>query len=334
MDHVDKAEIGSILGAGHSRARSDYLRSAGLLALASLMFAGMAIFAKLASARLPGPEVAFLRFAIGMLTIAVPLLTGHPLRPHRYGALFGRGVLGAAAVLLYFGAIRHLSVGVATLLNSSWPLFAAVFAVIFLRETLRIDMVMALILTGIGVALVVLAGPGAAPGTAPSGASPLALPSRNELLWGGLGIASAMFSGAAVTTVRALRKSEGAWEIFLAFCFFGGLLTLPPTVFLWVTPTTQDVVWLLLMGVCSAAAQFLLTYSLRDVPAVMAGLILQVTPIATFVVGVAFLGDHLTMLGALGATITLCGVTWGMIQHSASSATSSVPNPPPSQTPG
>ena len=147
---------------------------------------------------------------------------------------------------------------------------------------------------------------------------------------GGLGIVSAMFSGAAVTTVRALRKTEGSWEIFLSFCFFGALLTLPLTVALWVTPNTAEIVWLLLMGVCSAGAQFLLTYSLRDVPALMAGLILQVTPIATFLVGVFLLGDHLSMLGALGATITLCGVTWGMIQHSASSATSNVPSPPPS----
>ena len=288
-------------------------RSTALLALAALLFAGMALCAKRAATRLPGPEVAFLRFVIGVLSMVIPLASGQPLRPRNFWALFLRGLFGGAAVLLYFGAIAHLPVGLATLLNSSSPLFVALFSSVFLREPLGPRTGSALLITLIGVVLVVGGGVGV---DTVAGAA-----TRGDLLgWSLIGLASAVLSGAAVTTVRSMRQREGSWEIFLAFSLIGGAITGIPTLAQWVTPDLSDCVWLAAMGALSVAAQITLTHTLRDVPAITAMLILQLTPLSTFLLGALWLGERPAPLGWIGAAVTIAGVTWGMLPTAASRA--------------
>lgn len=270
--------------------------------LASLLFAAMAVCAKEATRHLPGAEIACLRFILGAATV-LGLAAARVLRLRAYNpwALLLRGTLGGSGVLLYFMAISHLPVGVATLLNNSSPLFVAVFSWLFLREPFSVRTLFALMLTSLGVVLVVL-------GNAPAAGGPAL-----SLKWVLMGLGSAVFAGGAVTTMRAMRKREGAWEIFLALCVIGGVITGVPTVFEHVWPTSRDWFWVALTGVFSVGSQVLLTYSLRDVPAVRAGLILQLTPILTFVLGALWLAEFPSWLGWLGSAVTIGGVSWGML---------------------
>ncbi|MFO0622955.1 MAG: DMT family transporter [Polyangia bacterium] len=270
--------------------------------LASLLFAAMAVCAKEAARHLPGAEIACLRFILGAATV-LGLAAARVLRLRAYNpwALLLRGTLGGSGVLLYFMAISHLPVGVATLLNNSSPLFVAVFSWLFLREPFSVRTLFALMLTSLGVVLVVL-------GNAPAAGGPAL-----SLKWVLMGLGSAVFAGGAVTTMRAMRKREGAWEIFLALCVIGGVITGVPTVFEHVWPTSRDWFWVALTGVFSVGSQVLLTYSLRDVPAVRAGLILQLTPILTFVLGALWLAEFPSWLGWLGSAVTIGGVSWGML---------------------
>ncbi len=285
-------------------------RGAWLLALAAVIFSAMAVCTKYATRQgLSGPEVACLRFCFGLLSVVVPLGMRVRLRPQNYGALFLRGFLGGTAVLAYFAAIAHLPVGVATLLNSSSPVFVAFFSAVFLREPLSWSSVLALALSSAGVTMVVL---GNTPADAPAQPSSLA--------WALVGLGSAVLSAGAVTTVRSMRQSEGSWEIFLAFCLIGALITAVPTAAHWVTPRGPAVAWLLAVGVSSVVAQILMTHALRDVPALHAGLILQLTPIATFTLGVGLLHERPATLGFIGAAVTIVGVTWGVRAQTSSRA--------------
>ena len=58
--------------------------------------------------RLPGAEVACLRFVIGALTVGLFSLFGLRLRSAQLIGAALRGLLGSGAVLLYFVAIAHL----------------------------------------------------------------------------------------------------------------------------------------------------------------------------------------------------------------------------------
>jgi len=274
---------------------------------AALLFSLMALCAKAASARLPGEEVACVRFLLGLCSIVVPLSTGQKLRPVKYRSLFLRGLLGGGAVLLYFLAIAHLPVGIATLLNASWPIFVAPFSSLFLDEPLRIRALLALLVTSVGVLLVVFGGTPAQTGAASFELGP------HGYLWGLCGLSSALLSAAAVTTIRSMRRHEGSWEIFLAFCLIGSLMTGIPTAFAWVTPTREEALLLLFLGLFSLLAQLAMTHALRDVRAVTAGIILQLTPISTLLLGAALFAERPTQLGWAGAALTLFGVTWATI---------------------
>lgn len=242
-----------------------------------------------------------MRFVLGALTVGLFSLFGLRLRPHSLPVLLLRGLLGGGAVLLYFVAIAHLPVGIATLLNNSSPLFVAAFSWLFLREPFGARTLLAFVVTTVGVLLVVLGG------------SPMGGGRSLDVHYVLLGLGSAVLAGGAVTTIRAMRKREGPWEIFFAFCVIGAAITAVPTAFEFVWPTRRDVFWICMTGVFSSAYQVLMTYSLKDVPAVQAGLLLQLTPIATFVLGAVWLGELPSLLCWLGAALTILGVCWGVI---------------------
>jgi drug/metabolite transporter (DMT)-like permease len=283
-------------------------RSAFILAGAALLFSAMALCAKAVSSRLPAPEIAWMRFLMGLGSIMVPISLGYRLRPVNYGSLILRGLFGGMAVLLYFQALAHLPVGIATLLNSSWPVFVALFSFLFLHEPMGFRPLLALLVTSIGVLLIVL---GSSLDHSPGG--DVTRLGTSGLIWGCMGLCSAIFSAAAVTTIRSMRKKEGSWEIFLAFSLIGTVVTGVPSAIVWVTPTTTDLIWLSAMGLCSILAQMGMTHALRDLRAVTAGIILQLTPIATLILGIVFFADRPTPLGWFGALVTLLGVTWGTV---------------------
>jgi len=270
--------------------------ASALLVLASLLFAVMAVLAKKVASRLPGPEVAFVRFCVGLLACVVAA-TRIRLRAKNKIGLLLRGGFGGCAVLFYFLAIEHLQVGVATLLNYTAPVFTAVYAVVFLGELVTPATFGALGLTTVGVALVLK-------GTAPPGSLGLGP-------WQWVGIGSALLSGAAVATIREVRKTDGSWEIFAAFCVGGGLMTAVPTVTGWVSPSAGEWGMLLVIGLVSVIAQLLLTYALRFVSAAGTGIIIQLTPVTALALGWALFGEEMAGVAIVGAAITLAGVSWG-----------------------
>ena len=280
---------------GPSKSRP-FAPAPALLVLASLLFAVMAVVAKKVANRLPGPEVAFVRFCIGLVACVVAATRIRLKATNKIG-LFLRGGFGGSAVLLYFLAIEHLQVGVATLLNYTAPVFTAVYAVAFLGELVTPATFGALGLTTVGVGLVLK-------GTAPPGSLGLGL-------WQWVGIGSALLSGAAVATIREVRKTDGSWEIFAAFCLGGGLMTALPTAAAWIAPSAFEWVALLVIGLLSVVAQLLLTYALRFVSAAGAGIIIQLTPVAALALGWVLFEERMAGVAVVGAAITLAGVSWG-----------------------
>jgi drug/metabolite transporter (DMT)-like permease len=272
-------------------------RTRGVVELvgASLLFGLMAYLAKRAAAGLDAAQVAFVRFAIGSAVVAGhAVLGGRLLRPVRHDLLLLRGVLGGVAVLLYFLAIAHLPVGTATLLNYTGPIFATLFAAVFLGEAVPPARLFALALASVGITLVVY-GQGRALG--------------GGYTWLGVGLASAVCSGGAVTAVRAARKTDGAWEVFGAFCVGGLLCTAPFALHGWKPPTASLWVFLLLVGLLAAGAQLLMTHALVAVEAATAGVIAQLAVVVATALGTVLDADPLTAVALFGAALTLIGVS-------------------------
>jgi len=266
------------------------------LVLAALVFAAMALATKVAAARLPGPQIAFVRFLIGLGACAIARTRVRMQARNKVGLLM-RGAFGGAAVLCFFLGIAHLPVGSATFLNYTAPVFTAVYAALFLGEAITPTTLGALGLTTVGVVMVML-------GTAPAGSFVLGR-------WQLVGVLSAMLSGAAVATIREVRKTDGSWEIFAAFCAAGAAICVVPAVRDWVAPTPREWLVLTVVGLTSVVGQLLMTYALRYVRAAVGGIIAQLTPVTSLALGWAIFGDRIGGLAVAGAVLTLVGVSVG-----------------------
>ncbi|HSM52206.1 MAG TPA: DMT family transporter [Thermoanaerobaculia bacterium] len=264
--------------------------------LASVSFGVMAFATKLATAELSGGEVAFLRFALMLLPLALaPSLLRRALAFDRVDLLLYRGIFGGTAVLLFFLAIEHVPVGLATLLNHSSPVWAALFAALFLGERLTWRRLVPLGVALTGLALVVSshleAGGGARLG-----------------IWAVAGLASAVLSGAAVTAIRAARRTESSWSVYASFSLFGLLATAPVGVWQWRTPSPRAWAFVAVVGASSVVAQLLMTHAYRWVDNLRAGVFAPIVPIVALLLGVVFLGERVTPLSLFGTALALAGV--------------------------
>ncbi|HNZ95938.1 MAG: DMT family transporter [Acidobacteria bacterium] len=277
-------------------ARAPERRAFLYFTLAAISFGVMAFATKLATAELSGAEVAFLRFILMLLPLAlVPSLLRRALVFERLDLLLYRGVFGGLAVLLYFLAIEHVPVGLASLLNHSSPVWAVLFATLFLGERLTWRRLLPLGMALSGLALVV--------------SSHLQGNGGPRLgFWAGVGFVSAMLSGAAVAAIRAARRTEGSWAVYGSFSLFGLLATAPLGLWQWRTPSLRAWVYLVIVGVSSVAAQLLMTHAYRWVDNLRAGVFTPISPVVALLLGAVILGEPVTVWSLLGTALALAGV--------------------------
>ena len=266
------------------------------LVASAVMFGGMAFAAKLASARLSGPQVAMIRFAVGLgPVVLIPRILRRALNYNRLDLLLIRGFFGGVAVLFYFICIQHSSVGVATLLNYTAPIYSGLFSVLFIGERFSWKVLIPLPIALLGVFLVVHAH--AHPG---------------EILgfsrWEVIGAMSAVCSGAAVTAIRAARRAESSWSIYGSFCLLGLLTTMPQGLMSWRTPSYDEWWALGATSLLAIGAQLTMTFSLRWVDAMTVGVISQLAVLVSMVLGAMFIGEQITTMAAIGAALSIAGV--------------------------
>ncbi len=260
------------------------------------MFGAMAFAAKVASARLSGPQVAMIRFTVGLApVILIPRFRRLAMKFERLDLLLYRGFFGGLAVLLYFLAIAHTSVGIATLLNYTAPIYSGVFSMLLIGEKLSAKVLIPMPIALLGVFLVVHshAAPGDILGFGP---------------WELVGACSAIASGAAVTAMRAARRSENSWSVYASFCLLGFLVTAPLGIATWKTPKAEEWLPLLACSLFAMGAQLLMTFSLRWVDAMTVGVISQLAVLVAMALGATLLHEMITPMAAIGAVLTISGV--------------------------
>lgn len=266
------------------------------------MFGAMAFSAKIATGRLSGAEVAMIRLSIGLLPcLLVPRYRKASFTFHRIDLLLYRGFFGGLAVMLYFVAIQHSNVGVATLLNYTAPIWSGTFSMIFIGERFSPRVLIPIPIAVAGIVMVVQSQgrPGDFLGFG-----------RWELL----AALSAVSSGLALTAMRQARRSnENSWAVYASFCLIGTAVNAPLAIADWKTPHGAEWIPVLATAVFACGAQLLMTFTLRWVDAMTVGVISQLAVIISMGLGMAFLGDHITGAAALGSLITIigvAGVTW------------------------
>lgn len=290
----------------HARAR------ARLLLFGSAVCFGLAaVFTRIAT-RAPdgmsGGQATLVRFVLGV-ALVIGLFVARPgtFRPVRYGLLASRGALGGLAALLYFLSLARISAGEATLLNNTFPIFAVLLSFLFLEERPTLHLAVALAIASAGV-LLVLGGGATTFGLGPG-----------ELL----GILSGVIGGAAVTSIRALRQTDNAPTIFLAFALGGLLFSLPYAL----DPFhAGPAAWAAALGTGAVAflAQLFMTEAYGALSVAEAALWQQLTPIASYLCGIA-IGERVTVATCLGVLLGVGGIVYGSLLGHRPRAAAPVP---------
>lgn len=271
-----------------------------LLLGGAVLFGAMAVTTRAAASELGAAQIAAVRFALGLVGVgAVVLVRPGWFRATRPGVLFLRGLFGGGAVLGYFMAIERLGAGMGTLLNYTFPLWAAFFAT-FLGERLTLRLVAGMAVASLGLGVVV--GPGELSGVL-SGLG-------DERVRVGIlaGLVSAVLGGLAVATMRVLRRTDSALAIFTAFCGVGLVVCLPGAASGWVSLTPRLLWLLLLVGALSFGAQVAFTYALKFVGAGAGALTTQLTVVASYGIAALTLGEPVGMKELGGGGLVMAGV--------------------------
>jgi S-adenosylmethionine uptake transporter len=262
--------------------------------VASLVFAGMAVCVRVACRDMPPSQVAFVRFA-GALLVLTALGRHTSLRP-RPGNLPGvllRGLLGAAAILLWFEGIKRAGAAFATLLHCTYPVYTALIAATMLGEAFTRRLGLALILNLAGATLVLY---------------PAASLDRATFVGGICAALAGMLAGGAVAAARHLRHTESSLLITTYFMAVGALLTLPSLALGLPEPSVRLVVALAGVVGTSVAGQLLLHHGLGSAGAIEGSLTAASSVASTAVLEAVLLGQPLPRNVLVGAAVLVGAV--------------------------
>ena len=154
-----------------------------IMASSSVLFSAMSLLIPLTRS-VNTSIVVSARFVTGIVVILGLALTGFTrLQAVNRWWLIVRGIIGATSVYFFFRGITMLGLGKGTVLNYTYPIFAALLAPLVVKEKLSWDVLAAALVSFIGIWLVVN------PGTIAShrGRGPAGAPGRRAFRGGRCG---------------------------------------------------------------------------------------------------------------------------------------------------
>ncbi len=254
--------------------------------ISSFLFAVMGVFLKLASSHVPVNEIAFVRFLVGIIVALALAKSGIiSLASDRKLLLAARGIFSGLAILFFFAAVKWGTLTNAIVLNGLYPVFATVFAAVYLKEKLSPAVVLSLVISMAGIFL-------------------LTHPSITSFRTGDLlALASSVFAGISVIIIRELRRTESAWAVFfyltISGAVFSGLLAFPNLVL----PDIWGIILVFLVTFFGTMGQVTMIWAYKYCTASVGSVLSMSTVVFAAFFGLVFLGEKLTSIEALGAVM-------------------------------
>jgi drug/metabolite transporter (DMT)-like permease len=218
-------------------------------------------------------------------------LIGRPL-------VIARGVFGAVGIVAYYITIVELGAARATVLNLTYPMFAAIIAALWLSEHLGIRAIIWLAV-GFGGLMIFLSEEAFRVGV-----------SSYDLL----ALVGALAAGYVVVVIRQLRHSEHPGTIYASQCIYSVLVALVPAGPAALTLGWTPLVVLSAAGVVVSFGQLFMTQAYREIPVSQGSALQMLMPIVTATGGYLVFGERFTAIELVGAAVTLMA-TWQIVQR-------------------
>jgi len=258
--------------------------------VSAFFFAVMGAFIKALGKEIPLFEITFFRAGVSAVILGgVMLCRGIPLKGKNQSLLLIRALSGFTAMSLNFYALAQIPLGDAALLNQSSPIFVVLLSWFFLDEKLSGLLVLLVFLSFLGILLVLR-------------------PSGNVFNLAGIaGLSGAIFAAGAYVAIRQLHQTDSFWTMAFYFMVVAALLSLPPMLLTWVTPSPKQMLLLTGIGLFGSLGQLFMTYAYKNDSASWVAPFSYAGVLFSFLFGVHFFGDSLDTWSALGAVLTILG---------------------------
>jgi drug/metabolite transporter (DMT)-like permease len=259
---------------------------------AAVLFSGMAMLIRYAEG-VSFFSTALFRFIIGVcLLTTLALFRQIRLEFHNRLLLFLRGLFGSIGVILFYLAIVKIGIAKGTVIIHTFPIFATIGGVLFLKDRVRPLVWIALLASLVGLALLTRS-------NWRNGFS-----GQNDL-WVVLAFAGAVAGGAAIVCVKRLRATDSSVSIFMSQSLIGFWIVLIPANLTSSRIGFSTILILIGIGVLATLAQLLMTWSFAHVPISTGSLLSLLTPIFNVILGVILFKESLTLPEVTGTTLIL-----------------------------
>ena len=242
---------------------------------AAVAFAGLGAAVKAAAAHLPTEVIVFLRSSVGLL-LFLPWLWRRgvaALYTRRPWGHLARGLFGVGAMYTFFYALDHLTLAEAVLLSYTTPLFAPLFAWVWLGERLTVRLITAMLLGFLGVYELL--------NPEYSGWRPAA--------W--IALASGALAALAMVAIRSLSDTEPPWRVVFYFALVSTLVSAPAAWFNHASWSLPGIAWGMVAAVLATVGQYFNTQAYRHAPTAIVGPFSYATVLFSVIFGWLFWGE-------------------------------------------
>ena len=265
-------------------------RGVWFMLFATLFFSLMNVAVKLLP-HIPAVEIVFFRSVVSLIISFVVLKASKiSIWGKNHKLLVLRGASGAMALILYFKLIQEIPLASATTILFLSPVFATILGIFFVNEKVKPIQWLFFLISFVGIVMV------------------KGFDTRIGIIYLLMGFSSSFFSGIAFNCIRKINTSEHPLVIIMYF----PLVTLPITgiwsMFNWVTPKDVDWIILIMVGVLTQIAQYLMTRSFQSEEISKVASLRYLGIIYALIFGYLFFDEDFTMLVYGGMAITILGV--------------------------
>jgi drug/metabolite transporter (DMT)-like permease len=268
------------------------LKGALMMTASNVAFCGMVWLIRAASS-VNAQTTTMFRFVVGMGVIGILAMTGRARLTFvdKRGLLL-RGLVGGVSVWMCFVSIAKLGLVKSSLIGYSFPVFAALFSALFIKE--RICLVKALGLAGscAGMALVALS-------TGKGGIHP------GFGFWEAFALAGAMLSGLTIVLIKKLQDTDSTESIFFAQCLVGFWIMVVPATAAPLHCGYAGCGMLLAIGLLAAIGQLGMTEGYRYVSVTSGSVITLLAPALNVAVGALLFCEPFPPMAMAGAAVLL-----------------------------
>jgi drug/metabolite transporter (DMT)-like permease len=216
--------------------------------LAGLLFAVMTGIVRHLGSDMNPIQTSFIRYAFGIL-LMIPVflrLSRSEMRSNNKKLHFVRGIIHAGGVMLWFLAMSRLPIAEVTALGFLSPIFTTIGAAVYFKETLHARRIGA-VLMGFGGTLIILR----------PGIEVIDIGAFAQL-------AAAPLFAISFMMAKKMTQTEHRSSIVAYMALFVTLALLPPALFVWRTPTMEEIFWLFLMALVATAAHLVMTKAMEE----------------------------------------------------------------------